>query len=167
MRTAPQWARPTLRRILNQLQEHPDLCAQLDLDDEVEIVEGWLVNQQKPMKQRSDRRAEHMATERIPAVKDAQRAGCQICPALEQLGLSIGRCAGVQGIHERRKSGAGGSRVNPDNLVPCCNRSNGFIEDQPELVRAMFGTKFVVREGDPEWEDLSKRHDRMRVEDGG
>ena len=67
----------------------------------------------------------------------------------------------MQGIHERRKSGSGGSRVNPDNLIPCCNRSNGFIEDQPELVRVMFGAMFVVREGDEEWSTLSKRNDRM------
>ncbi|MBP7629495.1 MAG: hypothetical protein KA758_03510 [Acidimicrobiales bacterium] len=154
---APQWARPTLRRIHSVLEEHPEL----GLEDDVARLAEWL-EQQPAMKQRSEKRAEHMKNERIPAVQAAAPGGCRICPELERLGLSIGgRCPGVQGIHERRKSGSGGSRVNPDNLIPCCNRSNGFIEDQPELVRVMFGAMFVVREGDEEWSTLSKRNDRM------
>lgn len=154
---APQWARPTLRRIHSVLEDHPEL----GLEDEMARLAEWL-ERQPAMKQRSEKRVEHMKNERIPAVQAAVPGGCQICPEFERVDLPIpGRCPGVQGIHERRKSSSGGSRVNPDNLIPCCNRSNGFIEDHPLLVHAMFGTRFVVREGDEEWSTLSKRNDRM------
>lgn len=36
------------------------------------------------------------------------------------------------------------------------------MRDEPDLVREHTGTALVVREGDEEWESLSKRHDRFR-----
>jgi hypothetical protein len=78
----------------------------------------------------------------------------------EEAGLEI-RCAGrIQGLHERRKRSAGGSLVNPENLIPACNWSNGFVEDQPALIRDLFGQALVVREGDEDWERLGARNDR-------
>lgn len=51
--------------------------------------------------------------------------------------------------------------MNEANLIPACNWSNEWVEDRPRLVRELFGDRLVVREGDPEWEALGKRNDRM------
>ena len=50
--------------------------------------------------------------------------------------------------------------MNPNNLIPACNWSNGFVEDQPALIRDLFGQVLVVREGDEDWERLGARNDR-------
>lgn len=68
-------------------------------------------------------------------------------------------CGGPLAWHERRKRSAGGSILNPDNLVGACNRHNEWVEDNPGLARQLGGTRLVVREGDPEYEALSKRWD--------
>lgn len=59
--------------------------------------------------------------------------------------------------HERRKRSAGGSIVDPANLVAACIHCNDAIEDHPTQARA---AGWVAREGDPDWDALSKRHDR-------
>lgn len=140
-----------------------------------------------PIKPRSDRRAQHMAESRIPKLEEAlaARRSCEVCPRIElgaravvaaanllaRLGghppsgfVSTGltHCAHrIQGLHERRKSSSGGSRENDANLIPACNWGNGWIEDHPAAARAVPGLPtLVVREGDPEWEALSRRNDR-------
>lgn len=115
-----------------------------------------------PLKPRSDGRTEQMVDHRIPLVRKLIAGGvkCAICPALRMAGVPTPSCPGVQGLHERRKSSSGGSRLNLANLVPACNWSNGFIESEPHLVRELFGDRFVVREGDPEWVVLGRRADR-------
>lgn len=123
-----------------------------------------------PLNQRSPKRSHHMAEERRPLVESLVEAGvtCEISPVLEELGISH-RCAGViGGMHERRKSGAGGSRTNLANLVPACNWCNGFLEDMIDPERSLVeATALVVREGDPEWELLSKRRDREALANQG
>jgi hypothetical protein len=123
-----------------------------------------------PMKQRSTKRAEFMREDRVPRieamVKDGR--GCEIGPELSRLGVRLVRrhCkGGIEGLHERRKRSAGGSLTNDDNLVPACNYCNGWIEDNPDTVRELTGTQFVVREGDDEYEALGKRADGMSEED--
>jgi hypothetical protein len=103
-----------------------------------------------------------MRTVRAPAVAGLVAAGesCRIGPVLADAGLFAGCSGAVQGLHERRKRSAGGSLNNPANLVPACNVCNGWIEDHPALAREHFGSALVVREGDEEWEALSRRHDR-------
>lgn len=64
------------------------------------------------------------------------------------------------GFHERRKRSSAGSLINPRNLLWACPRCNGFVEAEPALMRAHFGTALVVREGDQEWDGLGKRADR-------
>lgn len=60
--------------------------------------------------------------------------------------------------HERRKCSSGGSRLNRDNFVAACQPCNSLIEEWPIEAHA---AGLVVREGDPEWEALSKRNDRF------
>lgn len=112
---------------------------------------------------RSKARSEQMRDDRVPLVKRLISKGvtCHICPYFEDLGISMECGVVIGGMHERRKSSSGGSRVNRHNLIPACNYGNGFIESEPKLTRDLFGDLFVVREGDPEWAELSKRHDRM------
>lgn len=132
------------------------------------------MNRGKPLAPRSPKRAVHMATERRPAVEAAITAGrtCEVCPVLERLGIETHCQQQIGGIHERRKSGAGGSRVNPDNLIPACNWGNERIESvvdvtEPSPENPLGGERWrvehselVVREGHPDWDRLSKRHDR-------
>jgi hypothetical protein len=120
----------------------------------------------KPLPTRSKKRVKHMGTDRVPLVKQlvAEGVTCRVCPILAVGGIET-HCAGViQGLHERRKSSAGGSRVNPKNLVPSCNWGNtAGIEDavgwHREFVEKHSG--LVVREGHPEWEELGARQDKL------
>lgn len=100
---------------------------------------------------------------RIPLIKELIEAGhgCGIGPVLMAAGLDQARhCRGkIEGLHELRKRSAGGSLVNPDNLIPACNYCNGLVEDEGGVIRELTGTAFIVREGDPEWESLGKRQD--------
>lgn len=118
-----------------------------------------------PLAQRSKKRTKHMRGERAPQVKALIEAGarCEVCPILQAAGIPI-RCGGViGGLHERRKSSSGGSRSAPANTLPACNHGNGFLEDEPALVRERTGTALVVREGDPEFEELGARAWRERT----
>lgn len=115
------------------------------------------------VKPRSDRNVAEGA-ERKEIRTTAAPARCTIGPVLAELGVA-GGCDGrgrVEGLHERRKASSGGSKVNEANLMPACNRCNSLIECEPKLVRERTGTLLVVREGDPEWEQLGRRHDRFR-----
>lgn len=118
-----------------------------------------------PIANRSKARQAHMKTQRAPAVKAMVESGvkCEIRPVLEQLGITT-QCMGeISGLHERRKSSTGGSRVNPDNLIPACSWCNGFLEDAVGEDREKIeSSRLVVRlETDPEWEALGKRADKL------
>ena len=117
-----------------------------------------------PMRQRSPTRERHMRTERRPLVERLAAAGvkCEIRPVLEEAGIPHHCTYEIGGMHERRKSGAGGSRVRGENLIPACNWCNGFLEDEPELIRRLTGSVLVLRETEEEreeWERMSKRRD--------
>jgi len=102
-----------------------------------------------------------MISERIPRLLRIKNSGveCLICPLLMEEGIPILCARQIQGLHERRKRSAGGSLVNPMNLIPACNWGNGYIENNPAQIRELFGSILVVREGDAEWEGLSSRND--------
>lgn len=105
-----------------------------------------------------------MAEERSPLVRRLVEAGvtCEISPVLASLGIDHRCTHQIGGMHERRKSSAGGSRTNPANLIPACNACNGQIEDAVGEERELIENSIlVVREGDDEWELLSKRRDRI------
>lgn len=100
-----------------------------------------------------------MATDRAPLVERlvAEGVRCEVCLALAEVGASIGCTGRVEGLHERRKRSAAGSLTIGANLIPACNRGNGFVEDSPGLARELLGSWLVVREGDPEWPELGVR----------
>lgn len=114
-----------------------------------------------PIKRRSAKREALYAEHRRPLIQSLndRGVGCLICPLLREAGLATRCGGGIEGMHERRKRSAGGSLVNPANLIPACNWSNGWIEDNPAEARDLFGTALVVREGDPEYEALGARED--------
>lgn len=117
---------------------------------------------------RSPKRAKEMAEHRIPLVKALVEAGvrCEMSMVYESLGIAH-RCQGrISGLHERRKSSSGGSRLHPDNLVPACSWCNTFAEDAVGEDRRLIEESYlVVREGDPDWDRLSKRHDKALDDD--
>jgi hypothetical protein len=110
-----------------------------------------------------------MSEDRVPRIEAivAAGVGCLIGPMLADAGLVSGCSGRVEGLHERRKRSAGGSLVNPENLIPACNRCNGWVEDNPRLVREVFDTELVVREGDAEWVRLGARADGEAVVGSG
>jgi hypothetical protein len=69
-------------------------------------------------------------------------------------------CGGDLTFGHRRKSGAGGAYTVENGLAQCAVH-NGHIEDEPRLYRDLFGDWLVVREGDPEWEQLGQRAARL------
>lgn len=127
---------------------------------------GFKKTGRSPLPQRSKKRAAHMREERAPEVKRLIEAGvtCKVCPILQSIGVKT--CCQVQigGLHERRKSGSGGSRSNPENTVPSCNWANGYLEDavgrDRELIEAC--SALVVREGNHLWDSLGERAWRER-----
>lgn len=111
------------------------------------------------IKSRSDRNRQEGEVRR--AYRETLEDRCRICPILRSLGIET-HCAGcVQGLHERRKAGAGGSKINPQNLWPSCNWGNTFLEDAVGDDRKKIEAScLVVRPGDPEWELLGRRADK-------
>lgn len=125
------------------------------------VPRGALVKRSR-LRSRSERRSRLMAEDRRPRIEAivAAGVGCLIGPLLADAGFDGVCTARVEGLHERRKRSAGGSLVNPANLIPACNRCNGWVEGNPWLARDLFGDQLVVREGDVEWDALGVRADR-------
>lgn len=113
------------------------------------------------LRSRSRKRSDFMRDVRAPQVRALRAAGarCELGPVIAAAGGASGCTGHVEGLHERRKRSAGGSLVNPRNLMASCNRCNSFVECEPALIRELTGTALVVREGDPEWVALGKRAD--------
>jgi len=124
------------------------------------LKQGDSVLAQTPLKPRSVKCQTFMREERVPLIKQliAAGVGCEIGPLLRHQGIEESRlCSGhIQGLHELRKRGSGGSLSNLDNLIPSCNWCNGWVEENPDLAWMM---QLVVRPGDPDWERLGKRQD--------
>lgn len=112
------------------------------------------------MRRRSEKRREFMKDVRVPMVEELVATGhkCEIGPLLIKYGLDGARnCRGkIEGLHELRKRSAGGSLTNPSNLIPACNPCNGWVEDNPDEALVL---GLVIREGNPIYDTLGKRHD--------
>lgn len=55
------------------------------------------------------------------------------------------KCFGDLHGHELKKSSAGGSRIDPANVILLCDFHNGWIEIEPDLAHAL---GFVIRRGE-------------------
>jgi len=119
-------------------------------------------NKRSSLRKRSKGRQEFMKDVRVPMIQELVEAGhrCEIGPLLQKHGLDGWRdCRGcIEGLHELRKRSAGGSLVNPDNLIPSCNPCNGWVEDNPEEALIL---GLVLREGDPLFDLMGKRNDQL------
>lgn len=71
-------------------------------------------------------------------------------------------CHGMLTFHHRRKASDQGAYV-VANGATLCLFHNGWIEDNPTDARALTVVPaLVVRQGDPEWEQLGRRYNRDR-----
>jgi hypothetical protein len=71
-------------------------------------------------------------------------------------------CRGGPTFHHRRKAGAGGAYT-VENGATLCEFHNGHVEDNPDMYvgdGAFAYLRLVVREGDPDWEELGRRANR-------
>lgn len=82
-----------------------------------------------------------------------------------QLGAAIAtvdpghRCRRVyEGPHHLRKTGQGGAATLLANMLSACNPCNDWVEDHPTLATSL---GLVVTEGDPRWEQLGRRAERL------
>lgn len=69
--------------------------------------------------------------------------------------VEVPRCYGPLTFHHRRKAGAAGAYVEANGATTCLTH-NVWIEDEPEAAKAVLPF-LVVREGDPEWDQLGAR----------
>lgn len=83
---------------------------------------------------------------------------CQLGPLIAGAD-SRHRCLGYyQGPHHLRKTGQGGSTVLLANMMSACNPCNDWVENEPDLAQDL---GLVVLEGDPRWEQLGRRAERL------
>lgn len=114
------------------------------------------------MKQRSDNRQEGDAAYRALSdqVRTEHHGACQLGPLIATADHSH-RCIGIQqGLHHLRKQGQGGARILRANVMPSCNPCNDWVEDNPDDALDL---GLVVLEGDPRWNDLGKRAERLAL----
>lgn len=91
-------------------------------------------------------------------VRTEHHGACQLGPLIETVDRAH-RCVKIQqGLHHLRKQGQGGARVLRANVMPSCNPCNDWVEDHPT---AALDLRLVVLEGDPRWNDLGKRAERL------
>lgn len=70
-------------------------------------------------------------------------------------------CGGRLTFGHRRHAGAGGAYVVANGACVCQN-CNDFCADNADDIRAIFGTRLIVRESDPEWTELGRRAQGVR-----
>lgn len=84
---------------------------------------------------------------------------CEVGPALKRVCDAYDDCTGrAQTLHERRKRSAGGSVLKLANVMPSCFICNDAVENIP-MIHFAQAAGVVVREGDPEWDELGKGDD--------
>lgn len=98
---------------------------------------------------------ERWAEEQVRLAVFARDRGCQL-PA--DAHAMIGPCSGGRAPHHRRKASAGGSYTEA-NLVELCGLANNALEYDAALAEFVreHHPRFIVREGDDEWEQLGRR----------
>lgn len=74
--------------------------------------------------------------------------------------VEVPPCAGVLTYQHRRKASAQGA-YNVANGATLCWFHNGWVETEPDAAK-LADPYLVVRDGDPEWEQLGRRAERGR-----
>ena len=112
----------------------------------------WASGRRTPLKSRSARRrADKPPESKVKAavfVRDELR--CLMATDTETV------CGGPLTYHHRRKASAGGAYI-VENGATLCADHNVWVEDNPVTARRL---GLVVREGDPEWQQLGRRANR-------
>lgn len=111
--------------------------------------------ERRPADVEAEVRAEVYARDRYRCVLDLPGMRMRLQLSTTQLP----QCSGPLSPHHRRKASSGGAYT-VENLVTACVGHNGWIEDEPDTARLLF-PHLVVRERDPEYEQLGRRAARM------
>lgn len=88
---------------------------------------------------------------------------CEVCALLERAGVttSYGSRPHYGGeLHHRRKRSSSGALAERGNVLISCHEGNALVERYAERARSI-GSQLVLREGDAEWEAMSKRAWRL------
>lgn len=78
----------------------------------------------------------------------------------DRLVVEVPRCWGPLTFQHRRKASAQGAYVEANGATLCAGH-NRWVEDEPDAAK-LADSYLVVREGDPEWEQLGRRAARYR-----
>lgn len=106
---------------------------------------------------------EHTAYVAFVKQRLAESPWCEVCPVIfDEIRQTLPDPGWVyhtaDGLHHRRKRSDQGAVISVQNTVRCCNWANGWIEDNPRLVRETPSLRHLcVRQGDPEWEKLGRK----------
>lgn len=88
---------------------------------------------------------------------------CEVCSWLERAGVTTtyGSRPHYGGeLHHRRKRSSSGALAERGNVLVACHEGNALVERYAEQARSL-GSVLVLREGDDEWEAMSKRAWRL------
>lgn len=99
---------------------------------------------------RSPRRGKLSAAEKRPIREAVFRrdGGCLLAGY-----HGTGKCYGPLTAHHKRKASQGGS-YSMENLIALCAHHNDELEADADLAAMAHGAGFVIRRGDPGWEQL-------------
>lgn len=112
------------------------------------------------MRSKSDKRIDADAEYRALSnqVRTENHGGCELGPLIEKVD-GRHRCIKTQqGLHHLRKLGQGGALTLRANVMGSCNPCNDWVEDNPDDALDL---GLVVLEGDPRWNDLGTRAERL------
>lgn len=120
----------------------------------------WSSGRRTRLKSRGASRKADRPSEDKPRVREAVKRRDGFC--LMFVWEGAGPCRFGETYHHRRKASSGGAYVEA-NIVLLCAYHNDLIEDEPGWFVGegrYAGLQLVVREGDPEWEQLGRRANR-------
>lgn len=82
-------------------------------------------------------------------------------PVLTLPDITLPACRGQLTFGHRRHAGAGGAYVTANGAC-VCEGCNEHCANNADDMRAIFGTRLIVREGDPEWDELGRKANGVR-----
>jgi hypothetical protein len=125
-----------------------------ELRANADTTRAWQQRSRKRLPAKSERRSDDAERQRLVRRAVFRRdRGCQ----LRDL-PGAGECFGGPTPHHRRKASASGAYTEA-NLVELCLGHNSRLESDADLADLVRRERpwMIVREGDPEWEQLGRR----------